>query len=257
MTEFSTKTIEELKSYVYVLIDPRDNKIFYVGKGTCNRVFQHAKDALETYNDNDKLETIRNIISNGKEVKHYIIRHGLEDKEAFIAESILIDFLTFKDFSEVAKITNLVAGHHSFDKGIKTVEELEQIYNCEELEKKDIRHNLLVININKTYNQKKVKEDIYSRSNIYEATRGWWVLDKTRAEKCDYVLSEYRGIVRAIFKPDKWGQNKEMGNKRWGFEGTEVIDKEIKDLYLHKDISKYKLKGSVNPIRYFEKANVQ
>lgn len=40
MTEiFSQKTQEELKSYVYILIDPRDNKIFYVGKGYGNRVF--------------------------------------------------------------------------------------------------------------------------------------------------------------------------------------------------------------------------
>ncbi len=39
--QFSQKTQEELKYYVYTLIDPRDNKIFYVGKGKGNRVFYH------------------------------------------------------------------------------------------------------------------------------------------------------------------------------------------------------------------------
>ena len=41
MNAFNQKTIEELKYYVYCLIDPRDSKIFYVGKGKGNRVFQY------------------------------------------------------------------------------------------------------------------------------------------------------------------------------------------------------------------------
>lgn len=59
---FSQQTIESLTYYVYALVDPRDNRIFYIGKGKGNRIFQHAKDAL---NDNDqslKLDIIRSII---------------------------------------------------------------------------------------------------------------------------------------------------------------------------------------------------
>lgn len=43
---FKQSVIESLKSYVYVLVDPRDNRIFYVGKGTGNRVYQHVQAAL-------------------------------------------------------------------------------------------------------------------------------------------------------------------------------------------------------------------
>ena len=35
---FKQSVIEGLKYYVYALVDPRDNRIFYVGKGTGNRV---------------------------------------------------------------------------------------------------------------------------------------------------------------------------------------------------------------------------
>lgn len=38
MNKFSDKTIEELGYYVYSLTDPRNNKIFYIGKGCGNRV---------------------------------------------------------------------------------------------------------------------------------------------------------------------------------------------------------------------------
>lgn len=252
---FSQKTQEELKYYVYILIDPRDNKIFYVGKGYGNRVFSHINEAIFNPSTNEKLETIRAIKKENLKIKHFIVKHGLEEKEALIVESVLIDFLTFKDFAEVAKISNIVAGHNSFNEGIKTVNECEILYNCEELKKEDIKHNLLVININKTYDnkrKKKINNPIYDRPNIYEATRGWWVLDKKRAENSDFVLSEYKGIIRAIFKPEKWVQDIEnRGPKRWGFEGSEITDKEIINIYLNKGVPK--IKGMANPIRYFEK----
>lgn len=252
---FSQKTQEELKFYVYVLIDPRDNKIFYVGKGLGNRVFSHINEALVNPNISEKLETIRAIKLANQQVKHFIIKHGLEENEALILESVLIDFLTFRDFAEVAKISNIVAGHNSFNQGIKTVDECEILYNCEELKNENIQHKILVININKTYdNKRKKKSDNpdYDRPNIYEATRGWWVLDKNRAENLDFVLAEYRGIIRAIFKPEKWVQDIEhRGTNRWGFEGSEVTDKEILEIYLNKEIPK--IKGMSNPIRYFEK----
>ena len=253
--QFSQKTKEELRYYVYVLIDPRDNKIFYIGKGFGNRVFSHINEAITNPSESEKLGIIRGIKKENLNVKHFIIRHGLEENEALIVESVMIDLLTFKDFTEVAKISNLVSGHHSFNQGIKTVDECEILYNCEELKKEKIQHNVLVININKTFDNNRKKKDtnpIYNRLDIYEATRGWWVLDKKRAENTDFVLAEYKGVIRAIFKPDKWIQDIEnRGNKRWGFEGSEVLEKEILDIYINKEVPK--IKGMANPIRYFEK----
>ncbi|WP_233588549.1 hypothetical protein [Flavobacterium sp. LS1P28] len=55
---------------------------------------------------------------------------------------------------------------------------------------------------------------------------------QNRAENSELVLAEYKGVIRAIFKPEKWVQDIEYrGAKRWGFEGSEIISKEILDIY--------------------------
>lgn len=130
--EFRQKVKEVLRYYVYALVDPRNNKIFYIGKGKENRVFQHAKgalkDALSENAPNLKLDTIRSIISEGKKVAYYIIRHNLEEKEAYLVESTLIDMLTYSSFNHDNQLTNLVASHHQWDEGIKTIEEINVLY---------------------------------------------------------------------------------------------------------------------------------
>lgn len=252
MHRFSEKTCEELRYYVYLLVDPRDNKVFYVGKGINNRVFNHVECSIETETQTDKLDTIRDIRDAGLAVKHYIVRHGLDEDDAFTVESVLIDLFTYPDFESIAHMSNIVAGHHQFDLGIKTVEEIETLYACEPLKLEDIRHNIMTININNTYRGlKNAKEADPTYSNIYEATRKHWKLSLARAEKVEYVLSEYRGVVRAIFKPLKWSAYRD----RFYFDGEEITpetNKEITDLYLNKMVPSKK-KGMANPIHYFEK----
>lgn len=81
--KFPKPVIEKLGYYVYLLIDPKTNKVFYVGKGTGNRLFAHINAAISSPVESDKLAKIRSIQSKGLEVKHSIIRHGLTEKEAF------------------------------------------------------------------------------------------------------------------------------------------------------------------------------
>lgn len=113
--EFTQSVKEAIKYYVYALVDPRDNQIFYIGKGKGNRVFQHAEDAC---NDNDsslKFDTIRSIIHEGKKVEYYILRHNLSEDEAYLIESTLIDMLTYPKFNKKNQLTNISAGHHQWD----------------------------------------------------------------------------------------------------------------------------------------------
>ena len=49
MDKFSEKSLIALGNfYVYGLIDPRNNQLFYIGKGKDNRVFEHEKESINS-----------------------------------------------------------------------------------------------------------------------------------------------------------------------------------------------------------------
>lgn len=254
--QFSQKAKDELQSYVYCLVDPRDNKIFYIGKGKDNRVFAHANDALESGNvTTDKLDKIRDIIADGQKVRHYIIRHKLSEEDALTVESVLIDFLTYQEFNTESLLTNIVAGHHQWDEGIKTVDEINQLYDCKPLQLQK-GHKLLMVNLNRTYNTK-TKDGLQVKPNLYDVTRRYWHVSKSNADQIDYLLGVYRGVVRCVIKPTtEWLlakrdiDGKRFKTKRYYIEGV-TDDKMGNDLYLNKDTSAYPF-GSGSAIRYIK-----
>ena len=138
--KLSQNTIEKLGSYVYLLIDPRNNKIFYVGKGKGNRINKHLLWALDgNTKETEKIKRIKEIQSAKLEVKHTVLRHELTDKEALEVESAVIDVL-WKD-----NLTNIVKGHNSEDKGIMELEDIKIKYEAEEA---NIEEPAIIFSIN-------------------------------------------------------------------------------------------------------------
>lgn len=58
LKEFSERTLKTINEngdyYVYGLVDPRNDKIFYIGKGTGNRVFQHVAETKKILSQKKK-----------------------------------------------------------------------------------------------------------------------------------------------------------------------------------------------------------
>lgn len=248
---FSPEICEQLRYYVYALQDPRDGKIFYIGKGVDNRVFAHAHDALTDVNrSTDKLDTIRDIIKSGQEVKYYILRHDLDENEAFTVESVLIDFLTYSGFNNVAKLSNIQSGHHMLDKGIMTEDDIRAQYACEPIEMLP-GERVLSINLNKSYSRKSEPDD--GKDALYEAVRKYWRLSKANADRCDYVLAEYHGVCRGVFKVDDKGWQKSDSESRYFFEGTLVDDPQVTCRFVNRKLPP-KPKGFMSPVRYLPSA---
>lgn len=227
ITEFSTAVAEKMGYYVYVLKDPRNGKIFYVGKGKDNRIFQHVLCAIETDGQSEKLDLIREI--GPEKVQHYILRHGLDEEQAFSIESACIDLLGLDT------IANVVKGHDWWERGLKTVDEVIQFYDAKEIE---ITEPAIIININRLYKR------FMSTVELYEATRCCWKLGPKR-NKAKYAIAAFRGLVREVYRIDTW----QPREKRWGFTGA-VAEPEVRSKYLNQSLKKYMVKGSQNPIRY-------
>ncbi len=249
--EFQQTVKEAIGYYVYALVDPRDKKIFYIGKGKGNRVFQHAEAALYEKGQSLKLETIRSIIAEGKQVVYYILRHNLTEDEAFLVESVLINMLTDPRFNHENQLTNLVAGHHQWDEGIMSIDEINALYDCPQIKLSE-GDRLLLVSLNRSFNQAKAK-GVYRRLDIYESTRKYWAVGAERAKRIDYVLGVYRGIVRCVIKvkSTSWVGKADDGTAfkkpRCCFEGDICPDSP----YLNMDVSAYPF-GSGGAVRYID-----
>lgn len=233
--KLSQSTIEKIGYYVYLLIDPRNNKVFYVGKGKGNRINQHLLWALnDKIEETEKIKKIREIRNYNLEVEHVVLRHELTEKEAFEVESAVIDLL------EKDNLTNLIKWHNSEDKGLMKLADIKIKYEAEDA---IIQENLILININNLYHRDmNVKE-------IYDATRKSWRINIKRVENIKIACSVYRGIIREVFSIEKWIPSSEVEG-RYMFE-WKTANKDLRDKYINKSVSKYWKKWSQNPIKYF------
>ena len=81
----------DARFYVYTLTDPRDGTVFYVGKGSCQRLRAHFADFLAGRVVNDeKHAKIGDIYSAGHEPRAEIVYANLAENEAFMRERALI-----------------------------------------------------------------------------------------------------------------------------------------------------------------------
>ncbi|OGI67287.1 hypothetical protein A2823_01570 [Candidatus Nomurabacteria bacterium RIFCSPHIGHO2_01_FULL_41_91] len=235
MHKLSQSTIEKLGYYVYLLSDPRTEKIFYVGKGHGNRINHHLLGALEeNTKESDKIKTIRKIQSAGLEVGLTILRHGLTEKEAFEIESSVIDLIGMKN------LTNLVLGHYSLERGKMMLKNIEIEYEAEEAVFTD---RAMLIRINKLY-----RYDM-SDKELYEATRKYWIINSWRARISPIICAVYAGIIREVYMVRAWIPPSPKTPRRWSFVGA-IAPEDIREKYIDKSVKHLFKKGSQNPIRY-------
>ena len=241
MTGLSSNITERLKYYVYLYIDPRDDSVFYVGKGKGERALGHLYDVSESA----KVQKIRELRLDGLEPRIDILVHGLEDeRDALRVEAAVIDLLG-KD-----RLTNRVRGWGSAVVGRSSLQELVTLYDPVPAR---IEDPVLLIRVNQLYRYGLTGQE------LYETTRGVWVLGKRR-EDVRYALAVFRGVVREVYGVERWSpagstpyqtrpaEDVQIAG-RWEFTG-EVAEPSVREKYLGNNVSAYFAESSQNPVKY-------
>lgn len=242
ITQFPPEVCEAIGSYVYRLVDPRNGETFYVGKGTGNRIFQHAQGALKGNEDEGslKLRRIRAIQAEGMDVLSIIHKYGMDDATALAVEAALID--------AYPGLTNLVKGH-AVDFSVSSAAQILQRYAAEKVV---YHHAVMEILV----------RFVGVGQELYDQTRFAWKLSQKSALACDYIFAVRNGIVREVYKAHEWvpASDPALGAladealaKRWAFIG-EVAPDDVRALYVGKSVERRE-KGTANPIRYRSPAN--
>jgi uncharacterized protein len=209
ITEFTSAVVEKLQYYVYLLSDPRSKRVFYVGKGTGNRIFAHLRAAIVRPGQTDKLETIRALQREGLEPEHLILRHGLTEKEALEVEAAVIDYIG------LSELTNAVHGHHAHECGRMTIPEVIARYDARDV---TIQDPVILITVNRLYRHGMTEEQLYA------ITRGNWVVRESRLPQIQYAFCVYGGIVRQAYRVLGWHpaharRAEQKHQDRWRFDG--------------------------------------
>jgi hypothetical protein len=237
--KFPASILSRLKYYVYMYVDPRDNTIFYVGKGVGNRAFAHL--AADT--EKEKSQRIREIRAAGLEPQIDILVHGLRDEEtARKIEASVIDLVG------IGNLTNLQKGYDSREHGRMSIEQIVATYASAKVQ---IRVPSILININKSFRYG------MSQVELYDATRSAWKIGD-RKDRAKYAFAVYQGVVQETYEIKMWFPNNstfnsrkpegnDLSEERFEFVGR-IASAKVRKTYRLKNVGD--MMGPRNPITY-------
>jgi hypothetical protein len=109
--------------YVYCLVHPHTNEVFYVGMGSGRRMYSHVQKVKQNRPPNNNWQlyrVIKNILNSGCDVKYKLISNNLTHTEALVLESDTIKTIGLD------KLCNLNFGGTGRLPGYKHTEETKQ-----------------------------------------------------------------------------------------------------------------------------------
>lgn len=240
--------------YVYVLIDPRDDSIFYVGKGMGQRLLAHGYEAMLRADPgarSSKVTRIREIRAAGSEPRIDVVRHGMDEEEAFLVESALIDCL--------GHLTNAVRGHGAAE-GRTSLGELMCRYGAAPVDPGATP--VILVRLSKWKEQhEEIERGTFRLGHGYrqgmtpeelaQSTRAWWAnISPANVERrgIRHAVAVHDGVTRAVMEIGHWVRR----GSRWAFAATPLTDGPVYDEWVGPLGRRVEFKrGSQSPVTYW------
>jgi len=194
-----------LGKYIYALRDPRDRKIFYVGQGQNNRVFDHFDESENCLKNNtiasSKVIRILDIWKNNEDVDWVIIAYNLSLEQANFIESSAYDILSE---SQNGITLNDVKPPYS---SILTKDEIKT-FSATPVNPINIIEKVFIFPI---------QNALADGHSIYDATRSSWYVKENYQKNSALAVGIRNNISVGSFKIEQWHK---VGNKH-EFAGVE------------------------------------
>lgn len=122
----------------------------------------------------------------------------------------------------------------------------------------DIRENIVIIKINKSFRKG------MSETELYDVTRGCWKRKVASVEKADYALAVVYGIVKEVYQIDEWlpaenevretiPYNEAADAGRIIFKGK-TADEKVRKKYLDYSVANFFKRGDAGPVKVILKS---
>jgi hypothetical protein len=229
---------EKLRSYVYLLVDPRTGRAFFAGRGRNDRCFRHVQAARsvadnpadstserredgqsapdESGEDADRgevaergegaergfpvLERIREIESSGRSVRIDILRHGLNADEARLVEAVARDALGLRSVSDAG-----ASGATGSRRALPAQRTEASTLNAQLAKPAKIKpsHPVVLLRLGKSLGPGP------SDAELDEAARSGWKIgrrwtDPRSRRSPKWAFAVVDDVVRAVFRIDGW-----------------------------------------------------
>jgi len=236
-TRFPPGVRDKLRSYVYLLVDPRTGRPFHVGRGKGDRCHRHLERARSEPAGTERsgryaaLDRIREAEADGRQVRVDILRYGLTPAEARLVEASVADALALGQDTVLGSLRR---------PAIELGAELAPRARVKR------RHPVVLLRVGG-----------YGADTGYAAARhGWrigqrWV-DTSSPRSPRWALVVAGDLVAAAYRIEAWepspATDARPGAGRWSFVGAP--DPELADRYVGRNVAGYLGSGTPVPITY-------
>jgi hypothetical protein len=206
----SKRSFDDLESkkignYVYALRDPRDGKIFYIGQGTGNRLFDHFKYAETVLKNNGMASSkeirILDIWKNEEDVDWLLIAHNLTEENINYVEAAVIDAV---GASQNGMSLNEIRGPYS---SMLTQEDLIPI-GAQPVNPIERLQRVFIFPIKNALAEGRIP---------YEATRRAWTITENNRQLPAYAVGLLNKISVGSYSVQSW---RDVSNNKYEFTGV-------------------------------------